>query len=257
MISFERWVSSSANLRTSAACASLTGKRLCNEDACLCLPDLGLFAVCDGMGGRAAGEYASHEAIRLLETHITATTVMPDRLRLDLGVHELLATILSEVHRALREQAAADTALRGMGTTVVLGLLAGSKLHIANLGDSRAYHLRDRRLRILTEDHTLAASLVATGHLAAEDLRESPMRSHLTAFLGMEGDPAPATVSVGLLPEDRVVFCSDGVWEALDEDKIIDLTIAASNPAKGLVEGAVTAGSRDNATAIVMHVLPR
>ncbi|PIX37510.1 MAG: hypothetical protein COZ57_33950, partial [Armatimonadetes bacterium CG_4_8_14_3_um_filter_66_20] len=223
-----------------------------NEDAFLCDAAAGLFLVCDGMGGHAAGDRASGLAVEELAAHLSA-----DRLDATspADLAGLLAEALQRANDAILALAAADRALWGTGSTAVIAVFDGVRLHLSNIGDSRGYLIRGGRTRVQTRDHSVAAGLVEAGQLKPEALRDHPMRNQLTAALGTEGRVNPAYTSLALLPGDRIVLCSDGLWDMVEDADIVALVAAHDDPAAAvaaLIEAANAAGGTDNITAVVL-----
>jgi serine/threonine protein phosphatase PrpC len=238
-----------------------------NEDAHLVDSDGQVFIVADGMGGHAAGEVASATAVRIAHE---AWTSMSMRRRIEEYSKEGSATARRQLVLAVREgvmnahlnilsQAQEDQAKRGMGCTFTGFLVAGAEAVFAHAGDSRAYLMRDGIAMQLSEDHTLLSRLEAAGVDPATAGPEADRwKGVLTNALGMGGDTRVATFFVTLEPGDRVLLCSDGVYEYFTEHEIGDTVIAQPSPALAagkLVELALERGGEDNATAVVVKVL--
>ena len=228
-----------------------------NQDACLVDPAAGLFAVADGIGGHRAGDVAAGLAVE----HLAAAL---ERARLARGRSEraALAAALVELHELVLARAAADPGLAGMGTTLVAASVPGGKggrgVHLAHLGDSRAYQLpaAGEGLRPLTSDHSAANLLAGWGAISAEEAASHPFARHLTRAIGLAGSEGPSTATLTLAPGDRLLLCSDGLTGALDDDRIGALLAAASGPeaaCDALVEAAIDAGATDNVTALVVQ----
>ena len=228
-----------------------------NEDAFLCDPGRRVFVVADGMGGHAAGDRASSEAVTNLDKALSV-----ERLeQLAVADENVTATELEELLRRVNEAilAVADerSDLKGMGCTVVLAVILGSKLHVSNLGDSRAYLIRGDDVRILTRDHSWAAVLAEQGQLTSDEARNSPIRNQLTASLGQKRMQQPAYSCVHMQAGDRVLLCSDGLWDELSDQEISDLVHSHDDPrvvVQRLIESANKAGGNDNITAVVAFI---
>jgi protein phosphatase/serine/threonine-protein phosphatase Stp1 len=220
-------------------------RRTTNEDAFLCRPEIGLFAVADGVGGRSGGEFASAEVMRQLGA-------IPDTV----APRELLSAVrarLQSVHDRLRATEACgqrDTP----ATTVVVLLLSGGYLACVWAGDSRAYLLRDGELLRLTSDHSLVGELVRAGKLTDAQAERHPGGHVITRALGVASggalvDKVVASVQLG----DRFLLCSDGLSKSLSADDI-GVHMSAADPAAALLEAALAANARDNVTALVAQV---
>lgn len=235
--------------RLVAASASLVGQvRTTNEDSVLVAE--GLAAVADGMGGHNAGEVASAEAVAVIGS-VAGTRSIED--------------LVAAVHRANREvndRAANDEELYGMGTTVcVVGLVEHDGIEevaVLNVGDSRVYLLADSELRRLTEDHSLVEGLVREGRISKEEAEVHPQRNVITRALGVE---PLVVVDAWLLQPcdgDRLLLCSDGLFDELDEERIRELLAEGESPevtARRLAAEADAAGGRDNISVVVVDVL--
>jgi PPM family protein phosphatase len=224
------------------ACTDVGRVREGNEDAYVVREPL--FAVADGMGGHQGGEVASNLALERLER---ATDGDSD-----------LADVVREANRAVFEQAAQDPGLAGMGTTLTAVRVQDERLHLAHVGDSRMYLLRDGRLERITRDHTVVEQLVDQGRMSAEDAKIHPQRSILTRALGVDEDIQVDEADVDVRPGDRVLLCSDGLTGMVDEDRILSILTDTPDPqaaCAALIEAANEAGGQDNITAVVLDVL--
>ena len=237
-----------------------------NEDAHLVDAERGLFAVCDGMGGHAAGEVASGIAIATVRERWAAPDVRgaierwskegtPEaRRRL---VEALRGSVLG-AHAQIIRESEGDLTKRGMGTTFVGAVIAGGDAVFAHAGDSRAYLVRDHIARQLTEDHTLLARLAAAGIDVTAQGEESRWKGVLTNALGIGDRTTIATFVLPLDPGDRLLFCSDGVTEYVSEKEVGEVLTEQPSPARAaqrLIELALERGGADNATAVVVKVL--
>jgi protein phosphatase len=227
-----------------------------NEDSWWVAPEEDLFLVSDGMGGHAGGAVASKIVVE----------VLPELLRKRLaGVGDLetpearkqVEGAIAELSRQIREQTRDAPDLRGMGATVVLAMLRDTRALVAHLGDSRAYLLREGRLRQLTRDHTVVQLLLDAGEIEPGEAAHHPARGQLTRCVGMEGEPLPDLMLLDLEPGDRLLFCTDGLTGMLGDGKIADLLgrVSESDEAcRSLVEAANQAGGQDNVTVVVAVV---
>jgi protein phosphatase len=196
-----------------------------------------LIIVADGMGGHIAGEVASRIAV-----NAAASSEVPPGDRVAAG------------NRAIREEVAREPSLEGMGTTMTLLSIVDGTATIGHVGDSRAYLLRGGELKQLTEDHTVAAELVAMGQLSPEGAASHPQRHMLTRTLGLTRFVNVDEIEVEILDGDRILLCSDGLTEMVD-DGTIAATLADGAPdevAWELVELANRAGGVDNITVVVV-----
>jgi PPM family protein phosphatase len=218
--------------------------RRINEDGYLVRDPL--FAVADGMGGHQGGEVASSLALETLG-------------RLNAGQDGALRALVEEIRRANREvleKGGADPALQGMGTTLTVLLTEGEKAHVAHVGDSRAYLLRDGNLQQLTEDHTLVQRMVREGRLTPDEADHHPQRSILTRALGVDEEVPVDELTLPIHSGDRLLLCTDGLTGMIGEKRIQDILEAQRDPqaaSNQLVEEANRAGGDDNITVIVLE----
>lgn len=205
-----------------------------------------LAGVADGMGGARAGNVASSLARAVLEAGFEGNDASE------------LAAITRAANAAIFDRAAADPALAGMGTTLCCaGLVADGVLVIVNVGDSRAYVLRERDLRQITDDHTVTAEMVRRGHLAASEAADHPHRHVLTRVLGggptIEADTSTVDISAG----DLLMLCTDGLSNELTNEEIAELMAgggALAEIADRLVDRALATGGRDNVSVVVARL---
>ena len=208
-----------------------------------------LVLVADGMGGHAAGEVASAIAARVIDRTFYAY---------DGGIPQALDAAFMAANRAIFEQAQADAACRGMGTTCTAVVFASGLLYLANVGDSRAYILRGGKLVQLSEDDSLVGELVRSGAITLEEAQLRPDRNVILRALGTKPDITVTVWSEGmpLRPGDRVVICSDGLCDLVDDDVIRDLAADGESHQVGqrLIDAALAAGGHDNVSVGVFVV---
>lgn len=219
-----------------------------------------LFIVCDGMGGMAMGELASAGAVGGIEEWFAEH---PEEIRLatkegDEAIAGLLREALFRANSVILKRVEEHPHWRGMGTTAVIGYRVGSRLHLANVGDSRAYLFRGEEIRLLTQDHSIAAALERRGEMTTEEARSSPLRNQLTSALGELSKKGPYVAEpVELLPGDRVILCSDGLWDMVEDEEIRTLAQAATAPDAAvttLIDKANEYGGHDNITVIALFI---
>ena len=246
-------------LNTNAAAMTDVGLcRVLNEDNwgwTRFRPDITLYIVADGMGGHDAGEVASMMAVeqicvqmhRRLESHSNVS-------------HDLLENILEESFRAANNaiKDTADDNHTDMGTTMVAALLIGdSKALVANVGDSRAYLLRDEQLHQISRDHSLVARMVEQNRLSAEEARVHPHSNILLRTVGTERDVDVDVFSVEIEPGDSLLLCSDGLWGDVDDTNIQSILNHYTDPrvaCRELVRAAHHGGGKDNVTIQIVQV---
>lgn len=237
--------------------ASRVGGRDHNEDAVLARPigDTGnawLLAVADGMGGHEGGEVASRLAVETLDAHFSGALPADVALELKRAYREANERIWNEGGAAM---------VGHMGTTLVAAVVNGAYLTVANVGDSRAYLIRGNQVLQVTQDHSLVAEQVEKGELAAGTERLSPQRNVLTAAVGTTerlDRKLPAIYELTLLPEDRLLLCSDGFYDVIDQREYA-AQLSGQNPdtlAISLTSLAEQRGTTDNVSAVVLVARP-
>jgi PPM family protein phosphatase len=231
-----------------AAATDVGRMRKNNEDSYLSSQPVA--AVADGMGGHSAGEVASAIAIEEL-------TALSDRGPWDnetAATDDLKQAIL-RANRRIREMAARDRKLNGMGTTLVVLLEDGDLVHLANVGDSRGYLLRQGELSQVTVDHSLVQELVDDGRLSPEDAERHPQRSVITRALGIDPEVEFDLFTYKLQVGDRLLLCSDGLSDVVEPAQIRNVLLRVRNPqqaARRLIAVANQQGGPDNITVIVV-----
>ena len=222
-----------------------------NEDALCVCPELGLFAVADGMGGHQAGEIASMLALKTMEVHFWQHQA---------GNGEQIALLREAVvaaNQAVYQDARHNPQRRGMGTTITACLLNEGELLVANVGDSRALLLRDGGLTKLTSDHSLVQKLIDGGGITEADAFKHPKRNVLTRALGVAPLVEVDIFAYYIAAGDKVLICTDGLSAFVEEKRIAELMGLSDDPAvtvRLLLDEAITAGSNDNITIICMAV---
>lgn len=242
-------------------------KRTVNQDAFLLLPEEGLFCVADGLGGHASGEVAARVAVeemaeffRLTGRDAEATWPFAEERTLGPAENRLLASI-RVANLRVRERAAADDRLHGMGTTVVAAFFtgAGRELLVAHVGDSRAYHFRKGTLTRLTEDHSLLNDVLRLRPLSPEEVASFPHKNVIVRALGMRDDVEVDLRRLELQEGDLVLLCCDGLSGMVPEPHIAELVRAGRSDlkrtAQALIEAANAAGGLDNVTCVLAQQL--
>lgn len=244
-----------------ASASTTVGRRKRNEDAYVLDAELGLFAVADGMGGYSGGEVASHIAVSSLAEFWAASldtdNTWPYAFDRSLGLHE--NRIDAAVRLANRRICARrEGELRNMGSTLAALIVRPKAAIVAHLGDSRIYRLRGGALTQLTRDHSLYEQLREAG-ADLPPLDQFAYANVVTRALGAAEHDRPELQTLDLVDGDRYLVCSDGLSGVLGPAEIAALLAdtAIEAVADALVEAAFAAGSRDNITAIVVHVQHR
>lgn len=213
----------------------------------------GLFLVADGMGGGAAGEVASRMAVDLVAQNLV------DRLRVEPSLNQqsfsrIFKASIEDANRAVFQEAQRDVHLKGMGTTLTAVAAYGTTLFFAQLGDSRAYLIRNGSITQMTQDQSLVAQLVASGALTPEEAKSHPQRNVILQALGLEEKVDVIMSYQNLKLNDRIVLCSDGLSGKLGAEEVNEVLHTWARPkdtCQRLIDLARERGGEDNITVIV------
>jgi PPM family protein phosphatase len=209
-----------------------------------------LIAVCDGMGGAAAGDVASSIASETLTQLLLGRSPFPDMA----AAEKSMQAGVTAVNNAIRGAAAGDPMRHGMGTTMTAALALGAELLIGHVGDSRAYLRRGRALTQLTTDHSIVGQLIAAGRLQPEQARSYEHRNVLLQALGVQPRVGPEMIVAQLRAGDVLLVCSDGLTGPLPDETILALMLRYEDPVRccrALTEAACAAGGPDNVTVAI------
>jgi protein phosphatase len=248
---------STAFVRYAAAAVSDVGcKRLSNEDAFGFSADGGVYVVCDGMGGAAAGEIASSLAVDEMLRQLSNRAGNED-VPLEILVQDAIST----ANKAIYSRSQRNLRLNGMGTTLVGIVAKGRRVLVFNVGDSRCYRLRNLdkqqgRLEQVSLDHSLVEEQVRMGRMTHDEALRSPMRNVITRALGTQSSVTPDLFDLQSEPGDLFLLCSDGLTNELT-DPLLESMLAVDLPLEELcarlVDGAKTAGGHDNITCLLVR----
>lgn len=217
-----------------------------NEDLAAALPERGLFAIADGMGGHVGGDVASRVALDAALATLEADAA-PDLAA--------LARALERANRAVLEEATRRE-LWGMGTTLTLAHVGSGAIQIAHVGDSRAYLLREDRAELLTTDQTMVELMVRQGVLPRERARHHPERHVLVQALGTQDAIAPELRRVEAAPGNRLLLSTDGLHDQIGDAALFELGARGDLQlcAEALVRAANRTGGPDNITVVLVEL---
>jgi PPM family protein phosphatase len=242
----------------SAALTDIGRVRESNEDSHLVADDLGLYVVADGMGGHLGGQMASSLAVKTVHENVgrchgeITEGASVDPLESS-PVPRLLADAVRAACATIFEKAQGDPDLHGMGTTVTALLMHADRAFVAHVGDSRCYLQRSDRIVQITDDHSLVNEQVKAGLISREQGRQSRFKNIITRSVGFERDVAVDTFALPLQAGDKLLMCSDGLANFVDDTEIgIALaTLPLEEVPKRMVELANERGGDDNITVVV------
>jgi len=254
-----------SNEITFAALTDVGRQRDHNEDNFLVDKKLGLFVVCDGMGGHAAGEVASALAVKIFHEVVKRESwMLEDYAGEKQGAEKvsrkqvlaLLENAINQASSRVHEEAQKDAAKRGMGTTLVAIVILANQAFVVWVGDSRIYLLRDSVLEQLTEDHSVYNELLKRKKMAREEIEKLPQKNAITRAIGVYEHTEPESLVVDLLAGDRFLLCSDGLSGYFEEDleelsRLLGLK-DGNLAAQELIASANERGGKDNITTVIV-----
>ncbi len=236
-----------------------------NEDALLVIstaqdgdnPDsaFGLFILADGMGGHKAGEVASALTARTVAHQIVQQFYLPSLVtdERDAGqpaLNEILINAVKAANKAVMDQ------VPGGGTTLTCALIIGLQAYIAHVGDSRAYVVTEGAVEQITHDHSLVDRLMELGRLTPDEAAVHPQKNVLYRAVGQSNAMKADTYVRKILPGERLLLCSDGLWDRVSNDEMLDIVTQASSlqdACDELTAAANQAGGHDNITVILIE----
>ena len=223
-----------------------------NEDNYLMLAERGIFIVADGMGGHAAGEVASEMAVRITSNQIGSIRGLSDE-----DASERVRAAIRSANDAIFERTLSEHDKRGMGTTATVLVLMPQRYLIGQVGDSRAYLLRQADLQQLTKDHSYVQEQVDAGLLTPDQARVHPYSNVITRCVGASMDVAPDIYFGTLEAGDVILLASDGLTGMLEDEQISNIMESEGGPqvwVDRMVAEANRRGGLDNITAIVVRI---
>ena len=239
-----------------AAISDIGCKRQNNEDSFGFDEEKRVYVVCDGMGGVAGGEVASQTAVqKTIEAYPGAPNGSSSA-----AVDQLLYQAILQANEAVRALSVAHEDLRGMGTTLVAACLEGQKIVIGNVGDSRAYFLRQGECIQITQDHSFISEQLQRGTITPEMALASPFQSVITRAIGIEAAVEPDFFAAELEEGDRILLTTDGLTRYVDAGEISQLTHSQQElhaACQVLIDTAKARGAADNVTCLMLQANSR
>src|SRR5215471_5531575 len=226
----------------------------------------GIFAVCDGMGGQAAGEVASKLGIDVLLSYFRGAAGSGEYPQVGAPVDGLsreataLTSAVRLANQTIFETGRQKEASAGMGSTVVAALIKDNALTIANVGDSRIYLMRQGVIQQLTQDHSLVMEQVRRGYLTREQAEHSEMQNIILKALGSEESVDPDVEDLVALAGDMLLMCSDGLTKYVRDEEILKLVSSAATldqACGALIQAAKDRGGDDNITCLLLRTVER
>ncbi len=225
-------------------------RRKNNEDAYLVDDELGLWVVADGMGGQAAGEVASRQAVETVH-EMVVSGLRRDR---DKSVERILESAVQAATYMVFGMAEFDSTKSGMGTTLSAILRQTDRLILAQVGDSRIYRVRDGRAIQLTEDHTLVNWQIQQGLITPEQAKRSKQKNVITRAVGNRDYVQVDILTCDVQPNDVFMLCSDGLYSYVRTEELPDVVAAGGDVAvQALIDLANQRGGKDNITVALVE----
>ncbi|OJT18923.1 hypothetical protein BO221_39760 [Archangium sp. Cb G35] len=241
--------------RIDSGAATHIGRRPNNEDSYCQKPELGFFAVADGLGGHEGGEVASQLVLSTVADFLTAQEGQPQPATPGGTAEGLIVRAVRLAHHEVHVRQSGRLSM--MASTITAVLLRDGEVVVCNLGDSRTFLVREGELRRLTKDHTVLAEMEEAG-LDTSNPFAMLHRNSLTGAVGMEASVDPECCRVAVQPGDVLVLASDGLYEPVPPELMVSLLAeggSAQEMAERLVSQAYDRGGTDNITGVVVRVL--
>ena len=232
-------------------------KRENNEDSFLIIEEKNLYIVADGMGGHTAGEVASLNAVKLVDEYLTPDRISDMKADRQILKKELINAVFF-AHNWILKSAKEKKEYSGMGTTIVVCFIDGNVLYTCHVGDSRAYVINPADIQQITNDHSYVGEQVRSGMMTSEEARHSRLKNQITQALGSPSSIKPEYNEHQLDKNNRVLLCSDGLWDMLSDKEIHELVNENGNLeriCKNLIIKANNAGGNDNITLILIKFI--
>ena len=211
-------------------------------------------AVCDGMGGAAAGDLAARMALEGLEEVMRARAPIMEIEQAEQSLLEVVTTSNKKIGAFAKE----NPDKRGMGTTMTAACIFGPDIVLVQVGDSRAYVKRGQLLQQLTMDQNVVGQMVASGRISPDEARNVRQRNMLLEAIGVQEKVGPDLVRVRVQPGDTLMLCTDGLTGPLHDRQVLDLMLKHDDPVRAcraLTEAACAAGGPDNVTVAIVRFL--
>ena len=226
-----------------------------NEDALFVLPQQQIYIVADGVGGHNSGELASRMTASYMAQYVSINPIADAKGKRELKRY--FKACFEGANDLIFKKAAAEPHCFGMATTAVLCYLKGKTAYVVNVGDSRAYLIRDGVLRQITEDHTCVQELINQGLITPEEAEKRPDKNMITRAIGGEETIKPDFFDFEVYKGDVIILCTDGLYGELSNENILAIAKKSKTMrsfAGNLVNEANKAGGRDNITAVCIRI---
>ncbi|WP_027398252.1 Stp1/IreP family PP2C-type Ser/Thr phosphatase [Anaerovorax odorimutans] len=230
-------------------------KRKNNEDSLFVIPEYKTYIVADGVGGHNSGEIASRTAVSSIAEYIKSNPF--DEIYEEEYLREYFLTCLKHVNEKIYKISLENRQHSGMATTIVILFIKDGKAYIINVGDSRAYIIRNKSIIQITQDHTYVNELLKNGSITIQQAKIHPQKHMITRALGGDIDIYPDFYQIEIKEKDIFILCTDGLYSEVEEDKICELAIknnTMSSLSNELIKLANKNGGNDNITVVCLKI---
>ena len=230
-------------------------RRPTNEDSVRACPDLGFFMLADGVGGNRSGEIASQSALDALEKFVRHNP--PEWLSSRDEIFRYFRAAVNYVNQFIIKLSEAKPQYVGMATTLVFAYVRDNEMYVANVGDSRVYLLNDDMIQQITDDHTYVNDLVKMGAITRDEAHMHARKNVITRAIGANANNEPDCFCVPLEKGDRILLCSDGLYDEVDDESILSTVIRSdemTDCVRELIAMANDNGGNDNISVICVDL---
>ncbi len=231
-------------------------KRPHNEDAVRVLMEHNVFMLADGVGGNKAGEIASNQTLEIVRDYLANNPI--EEIVGSEAISRYFEDAVDYANEYIKQLAQSVPECAGMATTLVIAYVRDRILYVANVGDSRAYFIHGKEIHQITVDHTYVNDLVMMGAITRTEAEHHRKKNVITRAIGANSYNNPDFFNLYIEPEDRILLCSDGLYDELSEEEmlqIIDSTDDMAVCAKTLVDRANEKGGNDNISVICISMV--
>ncbi len=230
-------------------------QRMDNEDSIFVMPDRQIYMVADGVGGQSSGELASRMTVGYMAQFVALNPIEEAESEEDLRAY--FDALYSGANSLVYQKSVSEPGNAGMATTALLCYLTDERAFFVNVGDSRAYLLRNGEMYQITDDHSFVQTMMREGLITAEEAAKRPDRNMITRAIGGNRAVNPDFFSVEIFPGDTFIICTDGLYSEVDDDEIAGYASRMNSMymlAKKLVEKANEHGGGDNISVVCIRI---
>lgn len=226
-----------------------------NEDSIFVFPDKHVYMVADGVGGQSSGELASRMTVGYMAQFVAIHPIPASGDEGELRMY--FSELFDGANKLVFDKATSEPGNIGMATTALLCYLQDDIAYFVNVGDSRAYLVRDEKMYQITDDHSYVQTMFREGHITREQAEASPDKNMITRAIGGDRSVNPDFFTIKTYPGDTVIMCTDGLYGEVEADTIARITTDAKtmhNLAKDLVDAANAHGGNDNISVVCIRI---